>query len=148
MSTEPQDEEVQEINISEFRPYLNRFKVTFKVIEKDETTEVQNRNNPDETHQMSNITIADSTGSIILTAWDDDIDYLEIGNFYSLTNGYVNLYRDSMRLARGKYGEFSESDADFEPNTELNRSDEKHERRRRRNSRPRNRDSGADGYTY
>ena len=82
MSTEPQDEEVQEINISEFRPYLNRFKVTFKVIEKDETTEVQNRNNPDETHQMSNITIADSTGSIILTAWDDDIDYLEIGNFY------------------------------------------------------------------
>ena len=131
MSTEQED--VEDIKISEFRPYLNRFKVTFKVIERDEIVEVQNRNNPDEKHQMSNVKIADSTGSVILTAWDDDIEYLEIDNYYSLTNGYVNLYRDSMRLARGKYGEFSESDADFEPNLENNRSDEKHERRRRRN---------------
>lgn len=138
------ENEVNEITISEFRPYLNRFKVTFKVISKEETQEVTNRNS-DETHLMSNVTIADPTASVILTAWDDDIEYLEIDKYYSLTNGYVNLYRDSMRLARGKYGEFSEEeDADFEPTLEPNRSDEQHERRQRR-PRYQNRPSG---YTY
>lgn len=129
MSTEETEVEIK--TISEFRPYLNRFKCIFKVIEKEDTVEVQNRNS-DESHQMSNVTIADESASVILTAWDDDIEYLAVGSYFSLTNGYVNLYRDSMRLARGKYGEFSESDADFEPNTEINKSDEQHERRPRR----------------
>ena len=134
-SPEITDETPKEVSISEFRPYLNRFKVIFKVVGKDEIVEVQNRDNPDEKHNMSNIKIADTTGSIILTAWDNDIDLLEENKYYSLTNGYVNLYRDSMRLARGKFGEFEEVEADFEPSLELNRSDEKHQRRPRRNFR-------------
>ena len=146
--SDEQQQEVEEIKISDFRPYLNRFKVTFKVIEKDEVTEVQNRNNPDETHNMCNVKIADATGSVILTAWDDDIEYLEVDNYYNLTNGYVNLYRDSMRLARGKYGEFSESDAEFEANTEVNRSDEKHERRQRRRTNNFSNRSSDSNYTY
>lgn len=127
--TEPND-----VSISEFRPYLNRFKVVFKVIGKEEVVEVQNRDNPDETHKMSNIKIADTTGSIILTAWDNDIDLLQENKFYSLTNGYVNLYRDSMRLARGKFGEFEEVSEEFEPSLEPNRSEETHQRRPRRNN--------------
>ena len=131
---ELENSEPKEVPISEFRPYLNRFKITFKVVGKDEVVEVQNRDNPDETHRMSNITIADTTGSIILTAWDHDIEFLEEDKFYSLTNGYVNLYRDSMRLARGKFGEFQEVQVEFEPVLEPNRSEEKHQRRQRRNN--------------
>ena len=125
--------EVKDVTISEFRPYLNRFRVVFKVIEKEEVVEVSNKNNPDETHKMSNVKIADKTGSVILTAWDNDIDLLEPEKYFSLTNGYVNLYRDSMRLARGKFGEFAESDEDFEVSLEPNKSDEQHQRRPRRN---------------
>lgn len=127
------NETPNEVSISEFRPYLNRFRVVFKVIGKDEVVEVQNRENPDEKHKMSNVHIADTTGSIILTAWDADIDLLEENKFYSLTNGYVNLYRDSMRLARGKFGEFEAVEDEFEPVLEPNRSDEKHQKRQRRN---------------
>lgn len=132
------DETPKEVSISEFRPYLNRFRVVFKVVSKDEIVEVQNRDNPDEKHKMSNVKIADKTGSIILTAWDNDIDLLEDSKYYALTNGYVNLYRDSMRLARGKFGEFEEVEDDFEPTLEPNRSDEKHQRRQRRNNFRRN----------
>lgn len=128
------NEEPKEVTISEFRPYLNRFRVVFKVIGKEDVVEVQNRDNPDEKHQMSNIKIADTTGSVILTAWDNDIELLEEGKYYSLTNGYVNLYRDSMRLARGKFGEFAEVEDNFEPNLQVDRSEEKHQRRQRRNN--------------
>ena len=132
------NEAPKEVSISEFRPYLNRFRVVFKVVSKDEVVEVQNRDNADEKHKMSNVKIADKTGSIILTAWDNDIDLLEESKYYALTNGYVNLYRDSMRLARGKFGEFEEVEDDFEPLLEPNRSDEKHQRRQRRNNFRRN----------
>lgn len=133
-NTEMSNETPKEVSISEFRPYLNRFKVNFKVIGKEDVVEVQNRDNPDETHKMSNIKIADKTGSIILTAWDNDIEMLVENKFYSLTNGYVNLYRDSMRLARGKFGEFAEIQNEFDVSMDPNRSDEKHQRRPRRNN--------------
>ncbi|MHA2363252.1 MAG: single-stranded DNA-binding protein [Candidatus Hodarchaeales archaeon] len=124
--------EVTEVKISDLRPYQNRFKVIFKVIEKTEPREVSNRNNPDETHRLSDITVADETASIILTVWDDDIELMEEGNYYSLVNGFINVFRDSMRLARGKYGNFESAEAEFDVNLSTNRSDEVHERRQRR----------------
>ncbi|MHA2363118.1 MAG: single-stranded DNA-binding protein [Candidatus Hodarchaeales archaeon] len=126
--------ETTDVNIKELKPYHNRFNVAFKVISKGEEREVSNRNNPDETHRISDIIVADQTGSIIISAWDDDIDLLEEGKGFTLNNGFVNVFRDSMRLARGKFGNFEETDASFEVNTEVNRSDEVHERRQRRRS--------------
>ncbi|MHA2364279.1 MAG: hypothetical protein ACXAC7_10000 [Candidatus Hodarchaeales archaeon] len=127
-----EETEVTDVKISALYPYQNRFRVVFKVIEKTEPREVTNRNNPEETHRLSDVTVADDTGSIILTVWDDDIDFIKDGNYFSLVNGYINIFRDSMRLARGKFGNFVEEEADFEPNLTNNRSDEVHERRKRR----------------
>lgn len=130
------DTEIEDVKLSDVRPYQNRFRVVFKVIEKTDEREVGNKNSPGETHRLSNIMVADDSASIVLTAWDDDIDLLEPGRYYSLANGYVNIFRDSMRLARGRYGDFAEvEDAEFEANTENNRSDEVHERRPRKNTR-------------
>ena len=125
---------IEDKKISDLRPYINKFRVNFKVIEKEEEREVKNRNNPDETHRIANITVADDSASIVLTAWDEDIDVLNEEKFYSLENGFCNLFNDSMRLVRGKFGEFSEIESEFEPNLALNRSEEKHQPRRPRNN--------------
>ncbi|MHA2366284.1 MAG: hypothetical protein ACXAC7_20175 [Candidatus Hodarchaeales archaeon] len=124
---------LQDVKISALEPYQNRFKVIFKIIEKTEPQEVANRNNPEEKHRLSDITVADDTGSIILTAWDDDIELLELGKYFALTNGYVNVYRDSMRLSSRKSGSFESVEVEFENlNLENKRSEEVHEQRRHR----------------
>ena len=99
MSIEEESSEVPVVKLAEVKPFQNRFKTVFKVLEKSEEKEVANRTNPDETHRMCDVTVADDTASIILTAWDDDINLLEEGNYFSLTNGYVNLFKSSMRLS-------------------------------------------------
>ena len=124
---------LQDVKISALEPYQNRFKVVFKVIEKTEPREVTNRNNPAEKHRLSDITVADDTGSIILTAWDDDIELLELEKYYALISGYVNVYRDSMRLSPRKNGSFESVEVEFENlNLENKRSEEVHEQRRYR----------------
>ena len=132
MSYDQEPQEVPLVQLADVKPFQNRFKTIFKVIGKSEEKEVTNKNNPEETHRMSDITVADESASIILTAWDDDINLLEEGSYFSLANGYVNLFKSSMRLARGKFGTIEAEEADFEANTENNRSEEVHEARRRR----------------
>lgn len=125
--------ELPNVKIGELRPYQNRFRVVYKVIDKGEVREITSRKTPDEIHRMCNVTVADDTGTIILTAWDDDIDFHEVEEMYAMINGYVNIYRDSMRLARGRYGHFEATEASFdEVNLENRRSEEIHERRPRK----------------
>ena len=123
--------EIKDIKISELKPFENKFRLSFKVIEKEEEREVKNKNNPSEVHRISNVTVADDSATIILTAWDSDIDTLDEDKFYTLENGFCNLFNDSMRLVRGKFGEFVETEDEFEPNLSLNRSEEKHQKRQR-----------------
>lgn len=127
--------EISETKIKELAPYQGRFKVEFKVIEKSEERSVGNKNNPDETHRIADIKVADDSASIILSAWDDDIDFLEQDKCYSLVNGYVNVFMNSLRLGKGKYGSFEPIDGNFDISLENDRSEEKHQPRRRKNFR-------------
>ncbi|MHA2366867.1 MAG: hypothetical protein ACXAC7_23145 [Candidatus Hodarchaeales archaeon] len=126
--------ETTDVKIKELKPYQNKFNISFKIVEKGEEREVGNRNNPDETHRLCDVVVADETGSIILTVWNDDIDLMEEEKGLVLKNGFVNVFQDSMRLARGKFGNFEtpENEINFETNLDNNRSEEIHERRQRR----------------
>jgi len=126
--------EIKDTKISELKPMENKFRLLFKVMNKSDIREVSSRNNEFETHRISDITVSDETGSILISAWDDDIELLEEGKFFKIENGYVNIYRDSLRLARGKFGNFTPIEEEFETNDSNNRSDEVHERPQRRNS--------------
>jgi len=127
------EKQTTDVNIKELQPYQNRINVVFSVVSKGEEREVSNRNNPDENNRVSDITVADATASIILTAWNEDIDLLEENKSFTLKNGFVNIFRDSMRLGKGKFGDFKEIDKTIDDlNTETNRSEEVHERRQRR----------------
>ncbi|MHA2102938.1 MAG: hypothetical protein ACW981_05885 [Candidatus Hodarchaeales archaeon] len=125
--------ELKDTKIQELQPFANKFNLNFKVIDKTEEREVSNRNNSFETHRISDITVADDTAAIIFTAWDDDIDFLKEGNYFKLENGFTNVFRDSMRLSKGKFGKLVPIDEEFNVDTSSNRSDEVHEGRQNYN---------------
>ncbi|MFX1535629.1 MAG: single-stranded DNA-binding protein [Promethearchaeota archaeon] len=116
-------EEVNELKIEELTPFAKRIQVSFKIINKGEIREITSKRSG-ETHEICDIQVADSTGSIILTLWNNDIEMVEESKDYTLSNGYVNVFQNSMRLSKGKYGVISEAEEEIEEvNTENNLSD-------------------------
>ena len=85
------------------------------------------------THRVCEALVGDETASIYLTLWDDNIDKVNVEDTLRIENGYVNLFRGSMRLNIGRYGKFEtlEESPISEANTENNLSDKQYEQRRR-----------------
>ncbi len=84
-------------------------------------------------HRVSDALVADETGCIYLTLWDDNITKVNEGDMVSVKNGYINLFRGNMRLNIGRYGTLEVSDQALagEANTENNKSNEVYEQPRR-----------------
>ncbi|MFX1512744.1 MAG: single-stranded DNA-binding protein [Promethearchaeota archaeon] len=144
MSEENETNKGIELKIRQLEPLNRNINVTFKVIEKGERRDVTSRNTGEE-HTVCDTLVADESGAIILSLWDDDIELCQENNIYELANGYVNVYRGSLRLSRGKNGTISESsDTIDEVNLDNNRSDEVHEMPRRHRSY--RQDRGRGGY--
>ncbi len=122
------------MKIEELKPRQAVDEVTFKVLElgEERTTSGGNR--------VVEALVGDETGVIKFTLWNAEISMLEEGKSYSLKNGYVTLFRGSMRLTIGRNGELSVSEREVESvNRENDMSEKKFEdnynRRRMRNFR-------------
>jgi len=123
--------ETHEAKIDAVKPLEKHLDVVFKVLEKEEEREITNKSG--ETHRVCDFTVADETGSIVITLWNEDIDALEIDKVFKLSNGFANVFRNSLRLSKGKFGALAEDSTIFdEVNTENNRSSEHVEDPRRR----------------
>ena len=142
MSTE-NEVEISDKTIEELQPYQNRFRTDFKVVEKGAEREVNSKNDPSEKHRLCDIKVADSTANIIFTAWDNDIDLLEQDKYFELSNGFVNIFQNSIRLSRGKFGSIKSIEDEFEANLSNNRSEETHAPRQRRFNNGGGRSSGG-----
>ena len=106
-------DELNVLKIEELTAFTKRVQVSFKIVSKGEIREITSRRSG-ETHNLCDIQVADSTGAIILTLWDNDIDLVEEGKDYTLSNGYVNVFQNSMRLSKGKYGELADAEEEIE----------------------------------
>ncbi len=115
----------QFITVEELKPNSKNVNLKVKVVSKTETREVVSRISG-ETLRVAEALVGDETASILLTLWNDDIDNLKDGKIYQINNGYVTLFKGSMRLNTGKYGSIEEIEAeDFgEVNSEKNLSDQ------------------------
>ena len=123
--------ETHEAKIDAVKPLEKHLDVVFKVQEKEEEREITNKSG--ETHRVCDFSVADETGKITITLWNEDIDLLEIEKVYKLSNGFANVFRNSLRLSKGKYGALAEDSTVFdEVNTENDRSSEHVEDPRRR----------------
>lgn len=99
-------EEEPQMKIGDLKSFSRKVYTVAKVISKGESREVTSRND-NSTHEVCEALIADDTGSVYLTLWDDNIHEIDEDMIIKLDNAYVNVFRGSMRLNLGKYGSYS-----------------------------------------
>jgi len=91
------------LNVRDLRNGMRRVTVEAKVVEKGEPREVRSRYK-DETYQVADAVVADETGSIKLTLWNEQIDQVNVGNKVKIENGYVTSFKGEIQLNVGKFG--------------------------------------------
>jgi len=95
--------ENEKVNIKDLRNGMKRVTVEANVMEKGETREVRSRYK-DETYNVADAVVADETGSIKLTLWNEQIDQVDVGNKIKIENGYVTSFKGEIQLNVGKFG--------------------------------------------
>ncbi|MBN1244825.1 DNA-binding protein [Candidatus Bathyarchaeota archaeon] len=95
--------ENEKVNIKDLRNGMKRVTVEANVVEKGETREVRSRYK-DETYNVADAVVADETGSIKLTLWNEQIEQVEVGNKIKIENGYVTSFKGEVQLNVGKFG--------------------------------------------
>lgn len=109
---------LQKAKIGDIIPYQGKINLIFKVIKKGYTRKIKKNG----TH-VSECLVADDTGSILLTVWDEDIEMLEVGEYFSLSDGYATIHRNKLVLNKKRYGEIEPyPDQGFDVNTDNNLS--------------------------
>ncbi len=118
--------------VSELRPFQKKVELTVKVLEKNEIREVTSKLD-NSSHKVTEALVGDESGIILLTLWDDMIEKVELEKSYKIANAYTSLFKNSLRLNIGRYGELTDSEEDLaEVNKENNVSDQEFEQRPRR----------------
>ena len=100
-----EDRSEELVKIGSLNSYSRQVYTIVKVVSKTEPREVTSRIDQSR-HRVGEALVGDETGSIYLTLWDDPIDEIEIDQILHIKNGYVNLFRGSMRLNLGRYGSY------------------------------------------
>jgi replication factor A1 len=102
-----------------------------KVVSKSPVRETVSRRDGS-THKVTDVLVGDETGSIYMTLWDDNIENVKEEDVIDIKNGYIGLFKGSMRLNLGRYGSYSASSSTIESvNAENNLSDKQYEQERR-----------------
>lgn len=94
------------MKIKELRNGMKQVEAEGKITEKSETREVTSRFK-NETYNVASAVIADETGSVKLTLWNEQIDQVNVGSIVKIENGYVTSFRGEMQLNIGKYGKLT-----------------------------------------
>src|SRR3989344_1368328 len=114
------------MKISELRPFAKKVELTIKALDKNEVREVTSKLD-NSTHKVTEVRVGDDSGTILLTLWDDAIDKVEPGKSYKIANAFTSLFKNSLRLNLGRYGELTESDEVIEVNEANNASSKAYE---------------------
>jgi len=99
-----------------------------KVAEKTEERQITSRTDGT-SHRVAEAKVGDDTGCILLTLWDSLIDEVQPNDNLRLENGYVSLFKGSMRLNVGRYGKLTKIDTALpDVNVENNLSERVYQR--------------------
>jgi replication factor A1 len=94
------------LDIKELRNGMKRVNVEAKVVEKGNPREVMSRFK-EETYTVADAVVADETGSIKLTLWNEQIDQVNVNDTIKIENGYVTSFKGEIQLNVGKYGKMT-----------------------------------------
>lgn len=121
-------EEVKYVKVSDLKPYLEKVYLKAKIVEMGEIREVSRGE-----RRVADALVGDDTGCIYLTLWDDSIEEFKVGDGIHIENGYVSVFRGSMRLGAGRFGTVTKIEEELpEVNTSNNISNQEVEERPRR----------------
>jgi ribosomal protein S18 acetylase RimI-like enzyme len=90
------------MKISELTPEMRGVKIEAKILEISEPREVRSRTTG-EPLRVAEALIADETGTITLTLWNDQIRQVKIDDKIRINNGYVTSFRGQKQLNVGRY---------------------------------------------
>lgn len=91
------------MKIKDLKNGMKGVSIEAKVMEKSETREVMSRFK-DETYKVATAIIADDSGTIKLTLWNDQINQVNVDNTVKIEKGYVTSFRGEIQLNTGKFG--------------------------------------------
>ncbi len=91
------------VDIKDLNDGMKRVSVEAKVVEKGDPREVKSKYK-DETYRIVDAVVADETGSIKLTLWNEQIDQVNVGDNVKIENGYVTSFKGEIQLNVGKFG--------------------------------------------
>ena len=94
------------VAIKDLQDGMKRVSVEAQVVDKSDVREVKSRYK-DETYRIVDAVVADETGSIKLTLWNDQIEQVNVGDKIKIENGYVTSFKSEIQLNVGKFGKLS-----------------------------------------
>ena len=91
------------MKINELHDGMKRVNVQARVTEKSDPREVVSRFK-DQTYRVATAIVADETGTVKLTLWNEQIDLVNVNDTVRVENGYITSFRGEIQLNAGKYG--------------------------------------------
>ncbi len=92
------------LKISDLKEGSSKVNLTAKVIEKEDTREVNTKFGRS---KVANAVLEDDSGSIVLVLWGDQADTIKQGDEITVENGFVKEWNNSLQLSVGKYGKLT-----------------------------------------
>ncbi|XP_035304348.1 SOSS complex subunit B2-like isoform X2 [Cricetulus griseus] len=85
--------------IKDIKARLKNLNVVFIVLEIQGITEIK------EGHEVRSYKVADRTGSITISVWDEIGGFIQTGDVILLTRGYASMWKGCLTLYTGRDGE-------------------------------------------
>lgn len=93
------------IKVKDLNQYSRGVNIIVKVVMKTEIRSVMVRTDESQ-HRVCEALVADDTGAVYVSLWDDHIDKIQDGMYLKIKNAYMNVFRGSMRMNIGRYGSY------------------------------------------
>ncbi|XP_015199766.2 SOSS complex subunit B1 [Lepisosteus oculatus] len=88
-----------ETHVKDIKPGLKNLNVIFIVLETGRVTKTKDG------HQVRTCKVADKTGSISISVWDEIGGLIQAGDIIRLTKGYASVFKGCLTLYTGRGGE-------------------------------------------
>jgi replication factor A1 len=92
----------EQLKIEDLRSGMRKVNVTAEVLATAEPSKVHTQFRDNAT--VSNATIGDETGQILLCLWDQQINTIHLGDYIEVKNAHVAMFKGERQLRLGKNG--------------------------------------------